>query len=107
VSQTAIQPADPNTSFAKVLRQLREEANISQEQLGFDSGYHRTYIGMMERGIINPTLQTILSVARALKISARDLVALVEVDLGDSWQRPEKKTLHRRGARKRVSKGKE
>jgi hypothetical protein len=30
--------------FGRVLREVRKEHGLSQEQLGFDSGYHRTYI---------------------------------------------------------------
>ena len=36
--------------FGNVLKQLRNEKGIPQEELGFESGYHRTYISMLERG---------------------------------------------------------
>ena len=74
-------------AFARVLREVRQERGISQEQLGFDSGYHRTYVGMMERGLMNPSLKTILSVASALGIPAGDLVGRVETALGKGWRR--------------------
>jgi len=47
------------SSFGLVLRQLRQNSGLSQEQLGFESGYHRTYISMLERGKKSPSLQTI------------------------------------------------
>ena len=70
----AKQGLTPEAAFARVLRDLRKKAGLSQEQLGFESGYHRTYISMLERGLMNPTLRTILSVATAMKISAGEMV---------------------------------
>jgi transcriptional regulator with XRE-family HTH domain len=43
---------------------------MSQELLGFESGYHRTYISLLERGKMNPSLRPILSIAAALKMPA-------------------------------------
>ena len=77
----------PEEAFAKVLREVRKQRGMSQEQLGFESGYHRTYIGMLERGLMNPTLRTILSVASALEVPAGELVGRVEAVLGKGWKR--------------------
>src|SRR5579863_5259811 len=81
----------PELAFAKVLRDLRKKAGLSQEKLGFESGYHRTYIGMLERGLMNPSLSTILSLASALDVPPGDFVALVDELVGRPWRRPEKK----------------
>jgi hypothetical protein len=32
----------PEEAFGKVLREIRDEPSLSQEELGFESGYHRT-----------------------------------------------------------------
>jgi transcriptional regulator with XRE-family HTH domain len=77
----------PEEAFAKVLREVRKERGLSQEALGFESGYHRTYIGMLERGLMNPTLRTILSLASALEVPAGELVGRVETVLGKGWKR--------------------
>lgn len=79
--------ATPETAFAQTLQEMRKERGISQEALGFESGYHRTYISMLERGIQNPSLRTILSIASALGISAARIVQRVEEKLGKSWKR--------------------
>jgi transcriptional regulator with XRE-family HTH domain len=92
----AKQRLTPEAAFAQVLRDLRKEAGLSQEQLGFESGYHRTYMSMLERGLMNPSLRTILSVATALKISAGDMITLIEKALGQPWREPEKKVGRRR-----------
>jgi transcriptional regulator with XRE-family HTH domain len=77
----------PEQAFAKVLREVRRERKMSQEQLGFESGYHRTYVGMLERGLMNPSLKTILSIATALAVPAGDIVTRVEATLGRKWRR--------------------
>lgn len=55
--------------FGNVLKQLRNEKGISQEELGFESGYHRTYISMLERGKKSPSLKTIFQLAKALDVN--------------------------------------
>ena len=78
---------NPEEAFATALRQTRAKRKLSQEQLGFASGYHRTYISMLERARMNPSLRTILSVAAALDMPAAQLVGEVERLLGGSWRR--------------------
>src|SRR5260370_18369277 len=86
----------PEQAFAKVLRQVRQKQGLSQEKLGFESGYHRTYIGMLERGLMNPSLRTILSIAAALEMPACELVRRVQALLGKDWRRPEKRNSGKR-----------
>jgi transcriptional regulator with XRE-family HTH domain len=78
---------NPEEAFAKALRRARTHRGMSQEALGFASGYHRTYISMLERAQMNPSLRTLLSVAAALGIPAAQLVADVEKLLGVPWRR--------------------
>jgi len=40
----------PEKAFGKVLREIRQKHSLSQEGLGFESGYHGTYISLLERG---------------------------------------------------------
>ena len=68
-------------AFGRVLREIRTERGLSQEQLGFESGYHRTYISFLERGKKNPTLATVFDLAETLRISAWELVRRVEAHL--------------------------
>ena len=78
---------NPDEAFAQALRRARTQRGISQEALGFESGYHRTYISMLERGQMNPSLRTILSLAAALETPAAQLVQDVEKLLGSPWRR--------------------
>jgi transcriptional regulator with XRE-family HTH domain len=65
-------------SFGKALKKLREERWLSQEELGYESGYHRTYISQLERGQKSPSLQTIFQLAQALNMKPHELVQAVE-----------------------------
>ncbi len=70
---------DLDKIFGQVLRELRREQGYSQEQLGFKSGYHRTYISLLERGLKNPTLKTIFDLAQALQSTPLEIVRRVEL----------------------------
>ena len=59
--------------FAKKLRDLRKKAGFSQEELGFKSGLHRTYIGSIERAEQNISVDNIHKLAKALKIPVEEL----------------------------------
>ena len=56
------------------IRKIREKKNIAQEQLALDSKLNRAYIGYIERGERNPSTQTLSKIAKALKVSLKDLV---------------------------------
>jgi len=56
------------------LRRLRERKGWSQEDLGFESGLHRNYVGGIERGERNVGIENIAKLARALGIRPRDLL---------------------------------
>jgi transcriptional regulator with XRE-family HTH domain len=80
----------PEQLFGIVLREIRSEKGITQETLAFESGYHPTYIGQLERGVKNPSLRTIMSLAAILKEPAAEMIRRVEARMGKPWQRPER-----------------
>ncbi|MCU7907156.1 MAG: helix-turn-helix domain-containing protein [Candidatus Thiodiazotropha sp. (ex Epidulcina cf. delphinae)] len=53
----------PEEAFGDVLRELRNKKNISQETLALESELDRTFISLMERGLRQPSLTTILLLA--------------------------------------------
>ncbi len=57
------------------VRDLRRNARLSQEELGFRSGMHRTYVGGIERGERNPSWMNIVRLAAALSVAPAELVA--------------------------------
>jgi transcriptional regulator with XRE-family HTH domain len=54
--------------FGKRIRLLRGKIGISQEELGFKAGLHRTCIGSIERGEQNVSMDNIIKLAKAFKI---------------------------------------
>lgn len=64
-------------AFGKVLRQARQTRGISQEYLAQESSLDRTFISLLERGLRQPSLSTILQLARTLGLPAADLVQSV------------------------------
>jgi len=65
-------------AFGDVLRKARQERGMSQENLALQSGYHRTYISLLERGLKRPSLQTIFELAWALDLSPGELLTRVD-----------------------------
>lgn len=65
-------------AFGQVVRELREEAELSQERLGFLAKLSRVYIGEVERGEKTPTLDAVALIAAALGKPASELVAAAE-----------------------------
>lgn len=64
--------------FGKVLRELRESKQISQEKLAEYCELDRTYISLLERGLRQPTITTIFKLAKALNISPEKLIEKVQ-----------------------------
>lgn len=65
---------DPKLAFGKKLRALREARNLSQENLANLATLDRSYIGSVERGERNISLENICLLARALKVSPASLL---------------------------------
>jgi len=72
---------DAGFAFGRVLRRLRIEAGFTQEQFGFECDLRRTYVSILELGQQQPSLTTIIKIAKALNCSASELVAHVEAEL--------------------------
>ena len=48
---------------------------VSQEALADMAGLHRTYLGSVERGETNISLENIVRIARTLRVPARELLS--------------------------------
>ena len=59
--------------LGQAFRALREERDLSQEEVGYRSGLHRNYVGACERGEINLSFASILRLVDALEVSLPDL----------------------------------
>jgi transcriptional regulator with XRE-family HTH domain len=64
--------------FGIVLRQLRTEQGYSQDTFAHRSGYHRNYIGLLERGEKSPSLAALFDFAKALEVKPSEILESVE-----------------------------
>ena len=65
--------------FGLHIKQLRKDAELSQEELAARCGLDRTYISGIERGLRNVSLINLFKLAQALNIAPEKLLAF-EVD---------------------------
>jgi len=72
---------DPSVAFGVALRRIRTAKRLSQEKLAIKSGLDRSYVSLLERGLRQPTLTTLLSLARQLGTTATALVRAAEEEL--------------------------
>ena len=74
-----IQPRfGPERAFGDVLRQLRTDRSLSQEELGDACDSDRTFVSMLERGLVSPTLRTIVKFSNALRIAPSEMIRQTE-----------------------------
>jgi putative transcriptional regulator len=76
--QSRAEKAKEKVEFAsyigKRLREVRESAGFSQEQLSEKAGYYRTYVGHIENGKHSPSLHTMWRLASAMDKSLEEVV---------------------------------
>jgi transcriptional regulator with XRE-family HTH domain len=60
------------------IRELRLGRGVSQEALADEAGVHRTYMGSVERGERNISLENIVKIARALKVAPSSLLQTIK-----------------------------
>lgn len=54
--------------FGNNVRRLRDEADLTQEELAFRANMKRTYLSDLERGKRNPTVRALGRLAAALNV---------------------------------------
>lgn len=69
--------------FGKAIRRRRRELDLSQEVLAERAELHRTYISEIERGEVNPSLEIVERLAKALDITIAKFFADYAIDLAD------------------------
>lgn len=59
--------------FGDMVRRAREARNLSQEELGFQVGLHKNYIGFIERAERNISLEKSIKLIQYLNLNIEDL----------------------------------
>ncbi len=62
----------------QVIREMRREKGLSQEDLGFECDFHRTYISLLERGENNPSIKVIFKIATSLGVKPSEIISRIE-----------------------------
>ena len=68
----------PRARFGRTVRRLRSRNGYSQEAFAARIGVHRTFVGSVERGETNISLDNIARVAKGLGLTIAELFAEVE-----------------------------
>jgi transcriptional regulator with XRE-family HTH domain len=71
----------PAEAFGRALRARRLAVPLTQENLGFDAELTRAFISWLENGEEQPSLTTILKLAKGLRCSAAELIADTEAQM--------------------------
>jgi transcriptional regulator with XRE-family HTH domain len=74
-----------------VVRRKRLAADLSQEALSETAGLHRTYVGLLERGLRMPSILVAKKLAEALGTTMGELLAEVDAEGSD---RPPRHPAH-------------
>jgi len=74
VPTATAQQFEQRRAFGARVRQLRTAKGMSQEGLAHDAGLDRSYVGQVERGERNITLDNIYRLAEALRVDAGALL---------------------------------
>jgi transcriptional regulator with XRE-family HTH domain len=67
--------------FGKVLRNIREDRKLSQEQLAHLSELDRTYISLLERGKRRPTINTLFDLCKPLGLKPSEFLEEIEKEI--------------------------
>ncbi|MCA9177982.1 MAG: helix-turn-helix transcriptional regulator [Planctomycetales bacterium] len=60
------------------IRRARLKAGLTQEELAFEAGCSRNYVSLLELNQKSPTVDMLLSLCHAMRVSAAELIAAVE-----------------------------
>jgi transcriptional regulator with XRE-family HTH domain len=72
-------PSDkPQPALGQAIRQLREKKSLTQEAVAHDAGITTATLGVIERGLSNPTWATVKGIAAALGVSMGELGKLAD-----------------------------
>lgn len=65
-------------ALGRTVRALRTERGLSQEELGFSAGLHRTYVGQIERGEKNLGWENVVKLCSGLGVQLHEFAERLE-----------------------------
>ena len=75
-----MRPDDRNVAkaFGRLLRELRANADLTQEELADGANIERTYVSFLERGLRQPSIRVLIALSKALRVPAHEIVRELE-----------------------------
>lgn len=70
---TQLKTTQLHKDFGKRIQELRRERGMTQEDLAGEVGVDRSYMGFLERGEKNATLDKIGKIAKAFRVKLKEL----------------------------------
>lgn len=56
------------------IKKIRGKAGKTQEELAKQAGVHFSYLSRIERGVVNPSIEVLENIAKALKVKSSDIL---------------------------------
>lgn len=75
------------TAIGRRVKVCRVEAELTQEQLAHDALIDRSYVSAIERGVGNPSIETLANLCYVMGITLAKLFAPLEISLQPTGQR--------------------
>ena len=72
---------DINKQIGIKIKLLRTKSQFSQEKLAEKADMNKNTIGLIERGEISPSIETLYKISNALNIELKELVDISKIDL--------------------------
>ena len=69
-----IEMSELSQKIGQLIRKIRMEKKISQESLALQCGIDRSYLGRIERGEVNLSVEKLYEIASVLGVSAKELL---------------------------------
>ena len=65
---------DTSKKIGDKIKEIRKKKKLTQVEVAQKAGIHFNYFARLERGEVNPSIQTIESIANALKVKSGDIL---------------------------------
>ena len=74
IVQSRMQQVEIAIRFGENLVRCRKKAGLSQEEVGHRASLHRTEVGVLERGVRLPRIDTLIKLAGAIEVEPAELL---------------------------------
>lgn len=61
-------------ALGKKIKKARHKARLTQAELAEKAGIHTNYYARLERGEVNPSMEIVENIAKALKVKSSDIL---------------------------------